>query len=84
MEEHVATRSSTQARSHAQKFFYNVSKRNLSMEEFLNRLDLSKIKEDYVEGREDLLMHSKSEDNKESFEADSHPGFCKHVRQRKS
>lgn len=58
----MATRNSTQARSHAQKFFSNVSKRNMTMEEFLEKLDLSKVKDDYVEGREDLLMHNKSEE----------------------
>lgn len=35
VEEHVATRTSTQARSHAQKFFANIGKNNLEMEEFI-------------------------------------------------
>jgi len=35
VEEYVATRTSTQARSHAQKFFGNISKKHNSMEEFL-------------------------------------------------
>jgi hypothetical protein len=34
----------------------------MTMEEFLEKLDLSKVKDDYVEGREDLLMHNKSEE----------------------
>jgi SHAQKYF class myb-like DNA-binding protein len=32
---HVGTRSSTQARSHAQKFFVKLEKKNLTMDQFL-------------------------------------------------
>jgi SHAQKYF class myb-like DNA-binding protein len=35
VEEYVATRTSTQARSHAQKFFGNISKTHNSMDDFL-------------------------------------------------
>lgn len=35
VEEYVATRTSTQARSHAQKFFGNIEKTHRSMEEFI-------------------------------------------------
>jgi len=35
VEEYVATRTSTQARSHAQKFFANIIKHNMTMEDFL-------------------------------------------------
>lgn len=36
VEEYVATRTSTQARSHAQKFFANIVKKNMTMEQFLD------------------------------------------------
>lgn len=38
VEEYVATRTSTQARSHAQKFFANIIKHNMTMEEFLEKI----------------------------------------------
>lgn len=38
VEEHVASRTSTQARSHAQKFFANILKRNTTMEQFLDNM----------------------------------------------
>jgi SHAQKYF class myb-like DNA-binding protein len=37
---HVDTRSSTQARSHAQKFFAKLEKKNIGLTEFLNSLDM--------------------------------------------
>lgn len=43
VEEHVKTRTSTQARSHAQKFFANISKNKMTMEEFLAKLDLANL-----------------------------------------
>lgn len=43
VEEHVATRTSTQARSHAQKFFANIQKRNMTMEQFLENLTLEAL-----------------------------------------
>jgi SHAQKYF class myb-like DNA-binding protein len=45
VEEHVATRTSTQARSHAQKFFANIMKKNMSMEQFLDNLSLNTLEE---------------------------------------
>jgi SHAQKYF class myb-like DNA-binding protein len=38
VEELVATRTSTQARSHAQKFFANIIKHNMTMEQFLENI----------------------------------------------
>jgi SHAQKYF class myb-like DNA-binding protein len=38
VEEYVATRTSTQARSHAQKFFANIIKHNMTMENFLENI----------------------------------------------
>ncbi|CDW87315.1 myb-like dna-binding shaqkyf class family protein [Stylonychia lemnae] len=38
VEEYVATRTSTQARSHAQKFFANIIKHNMTMEDFLESI----------------------------------------------
>ena len=46
VEDHVGSRTSTQARSHAQKFFSNIDKQKMSMEEFLQRLTMDVI-EDY-------------------------------------
>ena len=43
VEEHVKTRTSTQARSHAQKFFANIQKNKMTMDEFLVRLDLANL-----------------------------------------
>lgn len=45
VEEHVATRTSTQARSHAQKFFANILKRNMTMEQFLDNLSYDTLQE---------------------------------------
>lgn len=45
VEEHVQTRTSTQARSHAQKFFANILKRNMTMEQFLDILSIDTINE---------------------------------------
>ena len=44
MQQHVASRTSTQARSHAQKFFVKLEKKNLSLQQFLDDLDLEKLK----------------------------------------
>ena len=43
VEEHVGTRSSTQARSHAQKFFVKLLKKNMSLKDVLDKLDLDNI-----------------------------------------
>lgn len=40
----MRTRSSTQARSHAQKFFVKLEKKSMTMEEFLVSLDMSNLK----------------------------------------
>jgi SHAQKYF class myb-like DNA-binding protein len=45
---HVCTRTSTQARSHAQKFFVKIDKRNLSLEAFLADLDFQNIDEQHM------------------------------------
>ena len=44
VQQHVATRTSTQARSHAQKFFVKLEKRRLTLDEFLAKLDLERLK----------------------------------------
>ena len=43
VEEYVATRTSTQARSHAQKFFANIIKNNMTMEQFLEKISYDAI-----------------------------------------
>lgn len=40
----MGTRSSTQARSHAQKFFVKLEKKQLTMDEFLDSLNMSNLK----------------------------------------
>ena len=44
VQQHVETRSSTQARSHAQKFFVKLEKKNLTMEQFLSQVDMGNLK----------------------------------------
>ena len=46
VQQHVFTRTSTQARSHAQKFFVKLDKKQLTLSEFLTRLDIEQLKED--------------------------------------
>lgn len=46
VQQHVYTRTSTQARSHAQKFFVKLDKKQLTLEEFLERLDIEQLKTD--------------------------------------
>jgi len=46
VQQHVFTRTSTQARSHAQKFFVKLDKKQLTLEEFLSRLDIEQLKVD--------------------------------------
>lgn len=46
VQQHVNTRTSTQARSHAQKFFVKLDKKQLTLEEFLERLDIEQLKVD--------------------------------------
>jgi len=43
VQEHVRTRTSTQARSHAQKFFQKLEKRKQNLEEFLEALDVDNL-----------------------------------------
>ena len=40
----MSTRTSTQARSHAQKFFVKLDKKSLTLEEFLKDLDLNEVR----------------------------------------
>lgn len=42
---HVSSRTSTQARSHAQKFFGKLNKKNLTLEQFLENLDFKELRE---------------------------------------
>ena len=51
---HVGTRTSTQARSHAQKFFYKLDRRNHSLQDFLDNLELADLQQ--------CLMNSDCED----------------------
>jgi SHAQKYF class myb-like DNA-binding protein len=46
VQQHVFTRTSTQARSHAQKFFVKLDKKQLTLEEFLEKLDIEQLKLD--------------------------------------
>jgi SHAQKYF class myb-like DNA-binding protein len=39
VQQHVHTRTSTQARSHAQKFFVKIEKKNLNLDDYLGGLD---------------------------------------------
>jgi SHAQKYF class myb-like DNA-binding protein len=69
VQQHVNTRTSTQARSHAQKFFVKLDKKSLTLEEFLKDLDLEDVKRnllsagadntDYDEEREVNIIANK-------------------------
>jgi len=69
VQQHVNTRTSTQARSHAQKFFVKLDKKSLTLEEFLKDLDLKEVEEtllaagadniDYDEEREVNMIANK-------------------------
>ncbi len=48
MQLHVGSRTSTQARSHAQKFFVKIEKKNLNLEEFLRDLDIHNLEKDML------------------------------------
>lgn len=69
VQQHVSTRTSTQARSHAQKFFVKLDKKSLTLDEFLKDLDLKEVREtlladgndnvDYDEEREVNIIANK-------------------------
>lgn len=69
VQQHVSTRTSTQARSHAQKFFVKLEKKSLTLEEFLKDLDLKEVEKtllaagndniDYDEEREVNMIANK-------------------------
>lgn len=44
VQQHVGTRSSTQARSHAQKFFVKLDKKGQRLDDFLSLIDLDKVR----------------------------------------
>lgn len=48
MQIHVGSRTSTQARSHAQKFFVKIEKKNINLEEFLAVLDINNLEKDML------------------------------------
>lgn len=58
----MCTRTSTQARSHAQKFFVKIDKRNQSLEEFLADLDLDNL-------QNHLVFSDLDDDDEEVFES---------------
>lgn len=53
VQQHVGTRSSTQARSHAQKFFVKLDKRGQSLEDFLRLVDLDTVRRHMQEAGSD-------------------------------
>ena len=48
VQEHVESRTSTQARSHAQKFFNKLEKRKQSLTDFLESMDLNNLEKHYI------------------------------------
>ena len=53
VQEYVITRTSTQARSHAQKFFAKLERNDFTLREFLEHLDLDKLQQRCTEHSED-------------------------------
>jgi SHAQKYF class myb-like DNA-binding protein len=53
VQQHVGTRSSTQARSHAQKFFVKLEKKGQRLEEFLSLIDLESVRQRMIEAGSD-------------------------------
>jgi len=45
VQKHVQTRSSTQARSHAQKFFVKLQRKGENLESFLEKIDFANVKD---------------------------------------
>lgn len=64
------TRTSTQARSHAQKFFVKLERKRLNLEEFLEHLDLEVLKRDL--GLLNGCAHSTEYDEDEAFNQARH------------
>ena len=50
---HVGSRSSTQARSHAQKFFVKLEKRGQRLDDFLRQIDLEGVRQRMMEAGSD-------------------------------
>ena len=48
VQQHVGTRTSTQARSHAQKFFVKLEKKGKNLDDFLKELDLDNLEKDLL------------------------------------
>lgn len=48
VQQHVGTRTSTQARSHAQKFFVKLDKKGKNLDDFLKELDLDNLEKDLL------------------------------------
>ena len=53
VQQHVGTRSSTQARSHAQKFFVKLEKKQKTLEQFLEALDMENLMKSMIENDSD-------------------------------
>lgn len=66
VQRHVSSRSSTQARSHAQKFFGKLEKKGLTLEQFLRDLDLEKLGKQLLQSGK---LDSTDYDEDEAFQA---------------
>lgn len=53
VQQHVGTRSSTQARSHAQKFFVKLEKKGQKLEDFLSHIDLESVRQKMIDAGSD-------------------------------
>jgi SHAQKYF class myb-like DNA-binding protein len=53
VQQHVGTRSSTQARSHAQKFFVKLERKGQKLEDFLGTLDLETVRQNMIDAGSD-------------------------------
>lgn len=53
VQQHVGTRSSTQARSHAQKFFVKLDKKGQRLDDFLALIDLDTVRQRMIEAGSD-------------------------------